>query len=558
MKNKILPVGYDDFSKIRAQGFYYVDKTEFIGKLIRSRGMVNLFTRPRRFGKSLIMSMLKAFFEIGADPSLFNGLAIEKDREICEEYQGKYPVLSITLKGIEAEDYENTLENLRDLISSECKRLSFLRDSERVDDDDREIFKLLWSRKSGEVELRNSLKTLMRMLHDHYGKEVILLIDEYDVPLDKSYNKGYYDRMIGFMRAFFGEAFKTNSDLEFAVVTGCLRISKESIFTGINNLKIDSISNSRFDEYFGFTDKDVKQILKDYDLCDKYEQIREWYDGYRFGEVDVYCPWDVMYYCDELLALPDAEPQLYWTNTSSNNFIKMFIDQADQQTREDIERLIDGEVIERKLTENLTYAEIGESIENLWSVLYITGYLTKDKAQKSQKRGYVRLVIPNREIKYIFVEKIHKWFEEKVKSSAQELNEMYHAIITGDAETFENIVASQLAYTISYYDRKEDFYHGFLLGLLVGNREWNLKSNREMGLGRSDITLASQTNKFGVVIEIKRTDNVMEMDVKSEEALRQIEEKRYAEEFIKFKNTVWAYGIAFAEKNCHVIAKKLK
>ena len=413
MATKLLPVGIDDFKMIREQNFYYVDKTYFMKELIYSRGMVNLFTRPRRFGKSLIMSMLKSFFEIGSDPALFHGLAIEQEKKVCEEYQGKYPVVSITLKGVEGSTYEEAIDSLRVLIATECKRLSCLRKSDRVDDDDKEVYELLRTRKSSETELKYSLTTLMRMLRAHYGKQVILLVDEYDVPLDKSNENGYYDKMAAFLTLFFGSAFKTNPDLYFAVLTGCLRISKESIFTGLNNLSVDSISNYRFDEYFGFTDENVRTIMADYGLSDRYEEMREWYDGYHFGDADVYCPWDVINHCKRLLEHPDAVPESYWNNMSSNAIIKVFIDKADNSTREDIERLVAGEAIERPLTENLTYTEVDESIENLWSVLYLTGYLTRDREKKAENPSCVRLVIPNREVRDIFVDKIQRWFGEK-------------------------------------------------------------------------------------------------------------------------------------------------
>ena len=558
MTTKTLPVGIDEFKTLRVDDYYYLDKTKFISELVRSRGMVNLFTRPRRFGKSLIISMLRCFFEIGSNPELFYGLAIEQDTEVCEKYQGKYPVVSITLKGIAGETYEEAIENLRMLISTECKRLNCLRKSNCVDDDDKEMYELLRTRKSSETELKYSLAILMRMLHAHYGKQVILLIDEYDVPLDKSNEKGYYDRMVGFLRSFFGEAFKTNPDLHFAVLTGCLRISKESIFTGLNNLWVDSISDKRFDEYFGFTENDVQTILADYGLSERYKEIREWFDGYHFGDTDVYCPWDVIGHCKVLLGDPTASPRSYWDNTSSNAFVKLFIDKADNRTRADIEKLIAGEAIERPLTENLTHSEVDKKITNLWSVLYLTGYLTQDREKKAEKPGCVRLVIPNKEVRSIFVNKIQSWFEEKIITSAEALNEMYHALVCGEVEAIERIITSMLRYTISYYDQKEDFYHGFLIGLLSGNEKWDITSNRETGLGRSDIMLKYQDNTFGIVIEIKRADRAAELDDKCAEALQQIEDKRYAEELQKDVGSVWVYGIAFADKSCRMKAKKLK
>ena len=558
MTTKLLPVGIDDFKMIREQNFYYLDKTNFIKELIYSRGMVNLFTRPRRFGKSLIMSMLKSFFEIGSNPALFSGLAIEQEKKVCEEYQGKYPVVSLSLKEVEGLTYEEAIVNLSEEIAVLGDSFSYLLESDATSKADKGRLKKIIAAEDDERVLKYSLSTLMRMLHAHYGKRVILLIDEYDVPLSKSNDNGYYDRMVVFLRTFFGRAFKSNPDLQFAVLTGCLRISKESIFTGLNNLKIDSISNYRFDEYFGFTDKDVRTILADYGLSNRYEEMREWYDGYHFGDTDVYCPWDVINHCDALLAEPNTEPQSYWNNMSGNAIIKVFIDKADNRTRADIERLVAGEAIERPLTENLTYAEVDESIENLWSVLYLTGYLTRDREKKAEKPGCVRLVIPNREVRDIFVNKIQLWFSEKIKTSADALNEMYRALVCGEVETIERIVTSMLRYTISYHDQKEDFYHGFLIGLLSGSEIWDITSNRETGLGRSDIVLKYQDNTFGIVIEIKRADRAAELDDKCAEALKQIEDKRYAEELQKDVGSVWVYGIAFADKSCRVKAKKLK
>lgn len=558
METKLLPIGMDDFSMIREQNFYYLDKTKFISDLIGARGMINLFTRPRRFGKSLIMSMLKSFFEIGSAPALFHGLAIEQEKELCEEYQGKFPVVSLTLKGVEGRTYEDAINKLRSLISVEYKRLGFLETSDRVNAYDKVIYKELCLQKSDETQLMYSLATLMRMLRAHYGKRVILLIDEYDVPLDRSNENGYYDRMVAFLRSFFGEAFKTNPDLHFAVLTGCLRISKESIFTGINNLKTDGISDYRFDEYFGFTDEDVKTILSDYGLIDQYDEIREWYDGYHFGDTDVYCPWDVINHCDKALAKPGIKPQSYWDNTSSNTLVKLFIDKADRRTRENIEKLIAGEAIEQPITENLTYAEVDKKIENLWSVLYLTGYLTRDREKKAENPDCVRLVIPNKEIRIIFINKIKSWFEERVQQSSDILNEMYRALSCGKAEKAERIISSQLKTTISYHDQKEDFYHGFLIGLLAGNQNWDMKSNREMGTGRSDIMLEEEDGRYGIIIEIKRAKYTKDMEAKCEEALCQIEEKQYAEELMDEVDAVWIYGIAFAEKRCRMRGKKLK
>lgn len=558
IKKKPLPVGMDIFEKIIDSGYYYFDKTMFIKALIDCAGEVNLFTRPRRFGKTLTMSMLKAFFEIGTNKELFNGLAIEQEKKLCEQYQGQFPVVSITLKSIEGMTYEEAIEKMKMLISTECKRLGYLRESKKLDSNDIELFELFRNQKSSEVQLMYSLSALMRMLHAHYGEKVILLIDEYDVPLDKANERGYYDRMVSFFRTFFGEAFKTNPDIKFAVLTGCLRISKESIFTGINNLVVDSISDSRFDEYFGFTDDDVKRILEYYGIEDAYGEMKEWYDGYHFGDTDVYCPWDVINHCRNLLSDPDVKPKAYWNNTSSNALVKLFIDRADTGTRQDIERLTAGEAIERHMTENLTYSEIDESMENLWSVLYLTGYLTLDRKQKPNNPECVRLVIPNREVRTIFVEKIRKWFAQSIKKSPDSMNEMYEALTSGDAQKAQQIISSQLRHTISYYDSREDFYHGFMTGMLSGNREWIMRSNRENGLGRSDISIKDYESMTGMVIEIKRAAKAGDMEEKCDEALMQTEDRKYAQELEEEMDTVWIYGMAFADKTCKIKAKRLK
>ena len=558
LMQKPLPVGVDRFEKIIQSGFYYLDKTDFIQQLLASTGEVNLFTRPRRFGKTLMMSMLKAFFEIGSDPKLFAGLKAAENHELCAKHQGRYPVIFLSLKSIGGKTYAEALRRLAELLSVEAQRLSYLLSSEKVPLKDKERLMRLIDADTDEILLQFSLPAIMRMLHAHHEKPVILLIDEYDVPLDKSSQSGYYDSMVEFLRTFIGVAFKTKPDLYFAVVTGCLRISKESIFTGVNNLKADGISDKRFDEFFGFTDTDVRKILADYGLSHAYPQMREWYDGYRFGDTSVYCPWDVVNHCDKLLADPEAQPQAYWNNTSSNDLVKRFIDKADGTTRSDIERLIAGETIEHRLVENLTYAELDERIDHLWSVLYLTGYLTLDQHRKPAHPGFACFVIPNREVREIFIEKIQKWFEEKVENSAETLRTLYQALENGAAEEAERIIRLQLRTTISYYDQYEGFYHGFLLGLLKGNPEWIVLSNREAGMGRSDIQIEREDLETGIIIEIKHAGKEASLDKISGQALAQITAKGYADSLVDDVETIWGYGITFAEKRCCVRARRLK
>ena len=558
MDKKMLPVGLDSFEKIRRLGYYYMDKTLLIQDVLTNRGDVNLFTRPRRFGKTLNMSMLWSFFEIGSDKSLFNGLAISEEKQLCEEYQARHPVVFLSLKGVEGLTYEEAIARLVTLISTECKRLDYLEKAPDVKEDDRKIFRNLMARQPEEDELQDALVTLMRMLHAHYGEQVILLIDEYDVPLDKAHINGYYDQMVAFLRGFFGEAFKTNPDLFFAVVTGCLRISKESIFTGINNLKVDTITDTRYDEYFGFTEADVKKLLADYGMEYALEDMRAWYDGYHFGNADVYCPWDVVNHCDKLLDNPKARPKPYWNNTSSNALVKQIIDMADATTRGEIEQLVAGKTIRKKIVETLTYGELTESIDNLWSVLFLTGYLTVDKNAPEDEDDYTSLVIPNREVREIFIEKIQKWFAEKVVTQKNSMEKLCRALESGDAEQVETMLNEQLRGTISYYDSYEGFYHGFLLGLLKGKSDWTILSNREAGMGRSDIQIENATGELGMIIETKRAKSRNDMEAQCDAALKQILEREYAEPLIDDgANEVWSYGIAFFKKKCSVKSVKI-
>ncbi len=564
MVKKKLPVGIDIFNEIRRKGFYYIDKTKLICDLLNNWGKVNLFTRPRRFGKTLNMSMLESFFEIGSDKTLFEGLAISRETQLCEEYQGRYPVVFLPLKGVEGLSFEDAIDMLRMLVAIECNRLAFLLKSEAVAETDKKMFCALMRRESSETELKSALVTLMRMLHSHYGRQVILLIDEYDVPLDKANSNGYYDKMVSFLRGFFGEAFKTNPDLYFAVVTGCLRISKESIFTGINNLKIDTIMDKRYDEYFGFTDEEVQNMLEDYGLSYAYQDMKDWYDGYHFGDADVYCPWDVVNHCDKLLEDPQAKPKPYWNNTSSNQLVQDFIGLANVTTQREIEELVAGGGIRKKIVETLTYGELTESIDNLWSVLFLTGYLTAERSAPQAQEGLTRLVIPNREVREIFIEKIQKWFREKFVKDEKPMQAFCQAFLDGSAETIQKSLNVILGKMISILDakardeQKENFYHGLLLGLLRSEPDWLILSNAESGEGFSDILIEPEDPDVGLVIEVKYASSILALERACQEAMAQIKDRRYDE---KLRNdgreNIGAYGIAFCRKRCRVIFEKL-
>ena len=549
---KKLPIGVDIFEKLIREDYYYLDKTAFIRRLVDWRGEVNLFTRPRRFGKTLIMSMLKAFFELGTDSDLFRGLAVSRDEEVCAAYQGKYPVVFLSLKGVNGDSFESALDMLSALLSNECGRFLYLLESDWVAQHDKDAMQRLLERQSS-TELKSALSTLMRMLHAHHGKPVILLIDEYDVPLDKANSRGYYQQMADFLRVFLGEALKTNPDLYFAVLTGCLHVSKESIFTGLNNLKVDTISDVRYDEYFGFTDSDVRKLLEDYGLPDACGPIKEWYDGYHFGNANVYCPWDVLNHCDKLLQNPNAEPELYWDNTSSNDINRSFIEQADSTVRDEIEKLIAGEVLEKKLVLNLTYQELSKK-ELLWSVLYQTGYLTLSPLSKSRQRGFACFVIPNREVREIFVEKIREWFSEEVAPSHRD--GLYRELWNCETKALQERIRGILYDTISCHDYHENYYHALLTGLLLDGR-YIVRSNDEMGSGRSDIAVEDPGQRRAVIIETKRSRDYDHLEGDCAAALRQIEENQYGRPYLKKKYRVITYGIAFSEKECHVEGREL-
>lgn len=561
MERKKLPVGIDSFEKLRREAFYYVDKTGLIIDLLNNWGEVNLFTRPRRFGKTLNMSMLKSFFEIGADRTLFDGLAISKETALCEAYMGRFPVVFVSLKGVDGLTFEEAYGMLRRILRSEFSRLGFLKQSERIAEDDKRPFERFLKEQDTMDDVQESLKMLSSLLYQHYGQKTILLIDEYDVPLDKAFQHGYYKEMVALIRGLFGQALKTNDYLQFAVLTGCLRVSKESIFTGLNNFKVLSITDSRFDEHFGFTDAEVKTLLDDYNLTAHYGETKEWYDGYRFGSVDVYCPWDVINHVDRLCGEPNAEPQAYWINTSGNDLVKRFVDKADKTTQGEIERLIAGEAIEKAVRLELTYNEIDNSIDNLWSVLFTTGYLTQ--AGKVERSVY-KLIIPNREVREVFILQIQEWFKETVVHDEKPMQAFCQAFLDGNAEEIQKRLTVILGKMISILDtkakddRKENFYHGLLLGLLRSEPNWLILSNAESGDGFSDILIEPEDPDTGIVIEIKYSPTLAGMESACVTALEQIKSKRYDERLRnEGRENVTAFGIAFCKKRCRVVFEKL-
>ena len=562
---KKLPIGVENFEELIQEDFYYVDKTELIADLLKNWGKVNLFTRPRRFGKSLNMSMLKTFFEIGCDKTLFQGLKISEEKELCEKYMGQFPVISVSLKGGEGRSFEFAREALKGVIGDEARRFSFLSNSENLSEKDKAAYERLVeiSTETGnggiyamsENVLVSGLLTLSALLHKHYGKKVILLIDEYDVPLDKAFQYGYYEEMVSLIRNLLGNALKTNTSLYFAVLTGCLRISRESIFTGLNNLKVMSITNVQFDEYFGFTDSEVKEMLNSYGLADHFDSVKAWYDGYRFGKVDVYCPWDVLSYCDNLRADPDARPEDYWSNTSGNAIVRRFIDLANEKTRDEIERLIAGETIVKEIRQELTYGELDSSIENLWSELFTTGYLTSRGRIDGDKYA---LAIPNYEIRKLFIQQIREWFRNQTIKDKKTLDKFCKAFPEQDAEQIEELFNDYLWNTISIRDtasrkeQRESFYHGILLGILGCQDEWLVKSNAESGIGYSDILIEIRKNRIGIVIEMKYAQDG-NLEAACQDALRQIEEKSYEARLKEdgMRNII-KYGIACYKKECKV------
>lgn len=558
---KKLPVGIESFAEIRRDGFYYVDKTGLIKELLENWGKANLFTRPRRFGKSLNMSMFQCFFEIGCDKSLFDGLEISYDKYLCEKYMGNFPVVSISLKDIDVNNYETARSMAVKVINQEARRLQFLLDSEKLSEHDKRLFSMLLQADMDDESLFYSLREITELLCKHYERKVIVLIDEYDVPLAKANERGYYDKMIDLIRNLFGTALKTNDNLYFAVLSGCLRVAKESIFTGLNNFNVFSITDVEFDEYFGFTDLEVKEMLRYYDLEDSYETVKEWYDGYRFGNVDVYCPWDVICYCSKHRKNKTLPPQNYWLNTSGNEVIKHFIDDLIHQktiTRTEMERLIDGETVQKEIRQELTYPELYASSEHIWSALFMTGYLT----QRGTPDGNLfQLAIPNREVRNIYTEQILSLFKEEASEDGEALNAFCTALADGNAEEVEKQLSRYLGKTISIRDTfarkptKENFYHGILLGILGFKAGWTVTSNREAGDGFSDIMIRIDDAETGIIIEVKYAEQKMEEVCRK--ALEQIDEKRYAEALHREGiSLVLKYGMACSRKSCRVLVEK--
>ena len=563
MKTK-LPMGIENFREIRRQKFYYVDKTALIRELLENWGKVNLFTRPRRFGKTLNMSMLKCFFEIGSDSALFDGLEISKETQLCEEYLGKFPVISITLKGATGRTFDEAKSMLRRLIGKEAQRFQVLMQSDRLTELEHQQYKTLIHMNDKGIftmedeVLKDSLFTLTQLLKKHYGQDVIMLIDEYDVPLDKAYQSGYYDDMVELIRSLFGNAFKTNDSLYFAVLTGCLRISKESIFTGLNNFKVYTVKDVRYKEYFGFIDTEVRQMLEYYGFTSHYDATKEWYNGYLFGNTGIYCPWDVINYCGDLRDASVTEPQNYWVNTSSNDIVRRFVSKANTTTRDEIEVLIDGGSVKKRIRQELTYRDLDSNIDNLWSILFTTGYLTQ---RGFDSNDLTELVIPNKEIRWIFVQQIREWFQEESVKDSKKLESFCRAFQENDTKAIEKGFNEYLWNTISIRDTsvrkemKENFYHGILLGLLAYMDGWLVKSNAESGEGYSDISIEIRQREIGIVIELKYAENGT-FDVSCQEALRQIHERKYETALIENGlHTIYRYGIACYKKRCKVVSE---
>lgn len=560
-----LPVGIESFDEIRSDGYYYVDKTKLIEQLIDSRGKVNLFTRPRRFGKTLNMSMLKSFVEIGAASELFDGLYISHNKKMCDDNMGKYPVIFLSLKNVEGLDFQAAKYQMIEIIAKEAKRFVYLKNSDRLDIDDKSAYASLIRLEDGRYEMRDealyaSLQTLSELLYKHHCRKTVILIDEYDVPLDKAFQNGYYKEMVSLIRAIFGKALKTNEALDFAVLTGCLRVSKESIFTGLNNFKILSITDTRFDEHFGFTDAEVERLLAFYHLENRFAETKEWYDGYHFGNVDVYCPWDVINHVDRIKDDPMAGPEAYWINTSGNELVKRFIDKAGKTTRNEIERLIAGEAIDKQIRLDMTYDEIDNNIDNLWSVLFTTGYLTYTKISENKKYSFV---IPNNEIKEVFKLQIQEWFRNKIFSNTEQLQDFWKAFKDGNTQIMEMYLNKVLSNSVSVFDtkarndEKESSYHNLLIGILSGNEDWLVKSNVEAGEGFADIIVETDDPDEGIIAELKYTKDFKAMEKSCEKALKQIKDRRYQEYLLNDdRQNIMYYGITFCRKRCKVLVER--
>ena len=560
-----LPIGIENFQEMRQSGFYYVDKTKLIEQLLERWGKVNLFTRPRRFGKTLNMSMLRYFFEIDTDKKLFDGLYISYNEKLCEEYMGKYPVIFISLKNVEGLSFEEAQYQLVELIGMEAERFHFILEKERLTDNEKKKYRALIELQHGKYSmdkdmLISSLQVLSQLLYKFYGEKVILLIDEYDVPLDKAFRHGYYKEMVALIRALFGKVLKTNDFLQFAVLTGCLRVSKESIFTGLNNFKVLSITDVRFDEQFGFTEEEVKKLLESYHMESHLAEMKKWYDGYHFGDTDVYCPWDVLNHVDCLCDDPQAHPQSYWINTSGNDLVKRFINKADKKTKDEIERLVAGEIIEKPVRLDLTYDEIDHRIDNLWSVLFTTGYLTQDGMSEN---GVYKLKIPNEEVKEVYMYQIQEWFKNVVLGDTEQLTVFWKAFESGNAGYVEQYLVRVLNQTISVFDtkgqalEKENVYHTFLLGLLSGNANWLVKSNIESGDGFADIIIETEQPDSGMIIELKYSKSFSGLEKSCKDAIAQVRNRRY-DTYLKNdgRQNILVYGIAFCKKKCKVMIEE--
>ena len=556
-EKKLLPIGTEFFDELREKECYYVDKTGLIAELLRSQAKVTLFTRPRRFGKTLAMTTLKCFFEIGADPSLFEGLAISRERELCEQHLGKYPVVFVSLKSVDAANFTRAREQMGSVIARAAERLDFLAISEKLTDEDKDSFRALRHYSMTEQAMTDGLWTLCRLLEKHYGRKTVLLIDEYDVPLQKAFYAGYYDEMVGLIRNMFAQALKTNNSLERAVLTGCLRISKESIFTGMNNLQVFTVADSAFSDCFGFTDAEVRNLMDYYGLTEAYESAKEWYDGYRFGEEEIYCPWDMVNYIYDLLFNPSDTPRNFWANSSSNDAVREFVRQMDAgSARRELQVLADGGTVKKRIHQELTYREMYTTVENLWSLLYMTGYLTS--AGKADEDG-IPLTIPNREIRAIFTDQIMELFREETRNDGESLKQLCGAFAAGDAAGVEKSFGGYLRRAISIRDtsvrkaRKENFYHGILMGLLAYKADWIVTSNREAGDGYSDILVEAEDGSLGIVIEVKYAEDG-DLESAAQAALAQIETRRYDEAFEdEGIENVLKYGIACYKKRCRAM-----
>ena len=561
-----LPVGIDSFEKIRRNNFYYIDKTKLIEQLVETGGEVTLFTRPRRFGKTLNMSMLKSFFEMGADESLFDGLYISGSKELCDKYMGKYPVIFLSLKSAEGRSFDDARYMITELIGREAEKFKFLEHSEALSENDKDRYRAIISLCDGkytmdEQLLVSSLQSLSQLLFIHYGQKAVILIDEYDVPLDKAFQNGYYKEMVSLIRGLFGKALKTNEFLQFAVLTGCLRVSKESIFTGLNNFEINSIVDIAHDEQFGFTDDEVRKLLTDYDRAERYPDVKEWYDGYHFGNTDIYCPWDVINFAKKLVFDTSARPSAFWINSSGNDMVKRFVDKADQTTRDEIEKLVAGGFVEKQLRLDLTYDEIDNNIDNVWSVLFTTGYLTR--LGKNENDVY-SLVIPNKEVREVFVSQINEWFNGVVKKDSFSTKKIIAGFLEGKTDDIQLELTMFLGETISILDtkarneEKENFYHGILIGILKNYSGWAVKSDKESGDGFADILIKPKNPDVGIIIELKYARSMNELDKACERAVEQIKDRRYDTELREDgRNDILAYGVAFCKKRCKVVVEKL-